>query len=74
MSFTARAAIALLAGIGAGTIGFGSVWRLLIGSFWDSIPGPGYDAWLLAGIFAPGVLASLAVFHLLSREAARKSA
>ena len=74
MSFAARAAIALLAGIGAAVLGFGAVWRLLIGSFLDPIPGPGYDTWLLAGIFVPGVLASLAVFHLLSREAARKSA
>lgn len=52
MSLATRAVISILAGIGAGVLGFWAVWRSLIGTAFDSVSGPGYDGWLLAGIFA----------------------
>jgi hypothetical protein len=67
MSFATRAVISLLAGVGAGLLGFWTVWRSLIGTAFDLIPGPGYDGWLLAGIFVPGVAAPLVVFRTLTR-------
>jgi hypothetical protein len=66
MSFTARAVISLLAGIGAGLLGFWAVWRTLIGDAFASVPGPGYDGWLLAGIFFPGIVIPVVVFRQLS--------
>ena len=67
MSFVTRALVALLAGIGAGLLGFWTVLRSLIGTAFDAVPGPGYDAWLLAGIFLPGVVVPLVVFRQISR-------
>ena len=67
MTLAVRAVISLLAGAGAGLIGFWAVWRTLIGTAFDSAPGAGYDGWLLAGIFIPGVLVPLAVFRQISR-------
>jgi hypothetical protein len=67
MSFGTRAVISLLAGIGAGLLGFWAVWRTLIGTAFDSVPGPGYDGWLLAGIFVPGIVASVLVFRQISQ-------
>ena len=72
MSFVMRAVISLLAGIGAGLLGFWAVWRTLIGSAFDSVPGPGYDGWLLAGIFVPGVVASVVVFRQISQATRRQ--
>jgi hypothetical protein len=74
MSFAARAVISLLAGIGAGLLGFWAVWRSLVGTVWDPIPGPGYDGWLLAGIFVPAVLVPLVVFRSISRATRHKPA
>ena len=71
MSFVMRAVISLLAGIGAGLLGFWAVWRSLIGTAFDSVPGPGYDAWLLAGIFIPGVVVPLVVFRQISQATRR---
>jgi hypothetical protein len=71
MSFTMRAVISLLAGIGAGVLGFWAVWRTLIGTAFASIPGPGYDGWLLAGIFIPGIVVPVLVFRQLSRATRR---
>jgi hypothetical protein len=65
--FVTRAAIALLAGIGAGLIGFWVVWSAL-GKL-GADPGIGYDSWILAGIFVPGVLVPLGVFRSVSRAA-----
>ena len=59
--------VPILAGIGAGLLGFWGVWRVLVGTVWDSVPGVGYDGWLLAGIFVPGVSVSLLVFHQISK-------
>jgi hypothetical protein len=59
--------ISLLSGIGAGLLGFWAVWRYLVGSVWDHVPGPGHDGWFLAGIFVPGVVVPLAVFRVLSQ-------
>jgi hypothetical protein len=69
MSFATRTVISLLAGFGAGLLGFWAVWRCLVGSIWQSVPGPGYDAWFLAGIFVPGVLVPLVVFWKISQRA-----
>jgi hypothetical protein len=74
MSFMTRAIISLLAGFGAGLLGFWAVWRCVVGSVFDSIPGPGYDAWFLAGIFVPGVLVPLVVFRTVSRATTQKQA
>jgi len=72
MPFVTRAAIALLAGIGAGLIGFWIVWSTV--SKLGQDPGIGYDAWLLAGIFVPGVLVPLVVFRSVSRAVGRQVA
>jgi hypothetical protein len=74
MSFVMRAVISLLSGIGAGLLGFWAVWRCLVGSVWNHVPGPGYDGWFLAGIFVPGVLVPLAVFRVLSQATGHKPA
>jgi hypothetical protein len=66
MSFMVRAVISMLAGIGAGLLGFWFVWRTLIGTAFASVPGPGYDGWLLAGIFIPGMVVPVVVFRQLS--------
>jgi hypothetical protein len=66
MSFTMRAVTSVLAGIGAGLLGFWAVWRSLIGTAFDSVPSSGYDVWLLAGIFIPGLVASVIVFRQIS--------
>jgi hypothetical protein len=66
MSFAMRALISLLAGIGAGLLGFWAVWRTLIGTMFDSVPGPGYDTWLIAGIFVPGLVVAAIVFRQIS--------
>ena len=65
MSFAARAVISLLAGIGAGLLGFWAVWTAVVGSLWDSLPGPDYSNWFLAGIFIPGILVSLIAFRTM---------
>jgi hypothetical protein len=67
MPLVTRAIISLLAGIGSGLLGFWAVWRSLIGTAFVSVPGPGYDGWLLAGIFVPGVVASVVVFRHISQ-------
>jgi len=66
MSFATRAVISLLAAIGAGLLGFWAAWRSLIGSAFDSVPGPGYDGWLLAGLFLPGFVVAVVVFRQIS--------
>jgi hypothetical protein len=71
MSFVMRATIALLSGIGAGLLGFWVTWRSLIGSTFDSVPGPGYDAWFVAGTSVPGVVVSVLVFRQISRATLR---
>ncbi|MBP3953768.1 hypothetical protein J8F10_00435 [Gemmata sp. G18] len=66
MSFVSRAAIALLAGIGSGLLGFWIVWSTV----WKVVgehPGIGHDAWLLAGIFVPGIAVPILVFRSVSR-------
>jgi hypothetical protein len=70
MPFVTRAVIALLAGVGAGLLGFWVVWTL-VWKLAGEHPGIGHDAWLLAGIFVPGVLVPLAVFRIVSRATAR---
>jgi hypothetical protein len=74
MSLTARVTISLLAGIGAGLLGFWAVWRSLIGTAFASVPGPGYDGWLLAGIFIPGVVVPVVVFRQVSLATRRHTA
>jgi hypothetical protein len=65
MSFVTRAASALLTGIGAGLIGFWAVWTTVDRLGRDSYIG--HNAWLLTGIFLPGVLVVLVVFRSVSR-------
>jgi hypothetical protein len=74
MSFAIRAVISVLTGIGAGALGFWVTWRCLVGSTFDSVGEQGYDAWLIAGMFVPGMLITLVVFHLLSRMPDRQAA
>jgi hypothetical protein len=66
MSIVTRAVISLLAGVGSGLLGFWAAWRSLIGTAFDSAPGPGYYGWLLAGIFVPGLVTSVVVFRQIS--------
>jgi hypothetical protein len=66
MSLATRAVISVLAGIGAGLLGLWAVWRTLIGTAFDSVPGPGYEGWLLAGIFVPGPVVAVVVFRQIS--------
>jgi hypothetical protein len=70
MPFLTRAVIAILAGIGAGTLGFGFVWKFAEQVLHDD-PGVGYTPWLLAGIFGPMVLVQLLVFRATSLATAR---
>ena len=74
MSLATLVLISLLAGIGAGLLGFFVVWRSLIGTAFDSVPGPGYDGWLLAGIFIPGLVVPLVVFRQISLATHRQVA
>jgi hypothetical protein len=73
MSFVTRAIIALLTGVGAGLIGFWLVWTA-VGKVIGDDPGVGYDAPILVGIFAPGVLVPLVVFRVISRLVVRNPA
>ncbi|MFM7149876.1 MAG: hypothetical protein ACKO23_08550 [Gemmataceae bacterium] len=68
MSFLVRAMISLLSGIGAGVVGFWSVWLTLIGPnlFYSVPPGKGYDKWLLAGIFLPLIAVPFLVFRQIT--------
>ena len=66
MSFHVRAVVALLSGVGAGTIGFWLAWRF-IDRILGADPGIGYNFWLVSAIFGPGVLAYTWVFMFLSR-------
>ena len=68
MSFVTRAVIALLAGVGAGLIGFWLVWSAIGATGQD--PGVGHDAFILSGIFAPGAIVPLLVFRAVSRPVA----
>jgi hypothetical protein len=74
MSFMTRVVISLLAGIGAGLLGFWAVWRTLVGTAFTSVPGPGYDEWFLAGIFIPGIVVPVVVFRQLSMATRRHAA
>lgn len=66
MHFATRAAVGLLAGIGAGTVGFLMVWEG-IRRVGQTNPAIGHDAGLLGGIFGPGVLTAVLVFRAISR-------
>ena len=72
MHFATRAVISLLAGVGAGTIGFGAVWKA-IERLLHADPA-GHDVWLLAGIFGPGVLTAGLVFRAVTRATERAAA
>lgn len=74
MSFVTRAVISLLAGIGAGLLGFWAVWRTLIGSAFHSVTDPGHVNWLIAGIFVPGLIVPVVVFRQISLATRRPPA
>jgi formate hydrogenlyase subunit 3/multisubunit Na+/H+ antiporter MnhD subunit len=67
MSLITRALIAVFAGIGAGTVGFWAVWKIISGLVHRD-PAIGNDLWLLVGIFAPGIAVALVVYHVVSKE------
>ena len=66
MSFVIRAAISVLAGMGAGVVGFWVAWRFLIASTWQPDNFVGFNPWMLVAIFAPGILVTTAVFWATS--------
>jgi hypothetical protein len=73
MRFTTRAVIALLAAVGAGTVGFWAAWRLdqrIL--FLDQ--SPVRDALFLGSIFGPGVLAAVLVFRSITLATAPRRA
>jgi hypothetical protein len=72
MPFVTRAVIALLTGIGAGLLGFWAVWTAIVAA--GGVPGIGNDAWLLTGIFGPGVVVPLVVFRAISPSSAHHPA
>lgn len=65
MSFATRAVIAILAGIGAGVIGFWLVWEF-VARVLGNYPGLDHDYALLAGIFVPFLAVSASVFRAVS--------
>lgn len=71
MHFAMRAVIALLCGVGAGTIGFWIAWQSAW-MIWNEHPGIGHDAWLLTGIFGPGIAAAVVVFRSITLLTVRK--
>lgn len=74
MPFVVRAAVALLSGIGARLLGFFAVWRVLVGTAFDSVTDPtNTTPWLLIGIFLPGVTTSALVFRADSRATSHKA-
>jgi len=66
MSFVIRSAISVLAGMGAGVVGFWVAWRFLISSTWQPDNLVGFNPWMLVAIFAPGILVTTAVFWATS--------
>ncbi|MBY0228507.1 MAG: hypothetical protein K2W96_04425, partial [Gemmataceae bacterium] len=64
MPFVTRAAIALLAGIGAGAVGFAAAWHGVHALGED--PGIGWNVLLVPSIFVPSALVPLAVFRAVS--------
>ena len=72
MTFLARATVALLSGIGAGTVGFWATWRF-IALVLKAEPGIGHDVWLVGSIFGPGVVVAFVAFFFISRSVPAKS-
>ena len=73
MSFQLRASVALLSGIGGGTLGFWAGWKAFSEAMYAN-PAARYDHWLAATIFASGVITCVAVFLALSRASGRRLA
>jgi hypothetical protein len=70
MSFHLRAAVALLSGIGGGTLGFWGGWKVFSDAMYAN-PAAGYSHWLAATIFTSGIVTCVTVFLLLSRSSER---
>ncbi|HEV3145899.1 MAG TPA: hypothetical protein VGZ47_18585 [Gemmataceae bacterium] len=70
MSFAVRAVISLLAGIGAGAVGFWVAWRFLLASSWQPDNLVGFNPWMLVATFAPGILVCVVVFWTTSPKTA----
>jgi hypothetical protein len=68
MQFWARALVAILSAVGAGTVGFGLAWNVDVRVLFLP-PGAGRDALFLTSIFLPGILSAFLVFRALSRTA-----
>ena len=71
MSFHLRAAVALLSGIGAGTLAFWIGRRSFFQMAIYEHPAAGYDHGLAGMIFASGIATCVTVFLLLSRSGER---
>jgi len=48
--------------------------HIRIGTAFDSVPGPDYDGWLLAGIFIPGLVVPVLLFRSVSLATQRHAA
>jgi hypothetical protein len=70
MSFAIRTAIAVLAGLGAGVVGYWVAWRFLLTSTWEPDNLVGFNPWMLVAMFAPGILVTAVVFWTLSPKSA----
>jgi len=65
MPFVTRCMISILAGIGAGALGFGAAW-FFIQNVLHRNPGVGHSPWLIAAIFVPGVAIPWLTFRAVS--------
>jgi hypothetical protein len=72
MKFPARALVALLSGVGSGTVCFWITWRTL--ELLGGEPGVGHDYLLVGSIFGPGILAAAIVFYGVSRALEHRAA
>lgn len=65
LPFVTRCMISILAGIGAGALGFAATWYFILNVLHRN-PGVGHTPWLLVAIFAPGIAIPLLTFRALS--------
>lgn len=70
MSFAIRSAISVLAGMGAGAVGYWVASNFLDGSASNDW---GFHPWMLVAIFAPGILVALGVFWTTSPKETESS-
>jgi hypothetical protein len=71
MSFAIRGAISVLAGMGAGAVGYWVASNFLDG---NAVSDGGFHPWMLVAIFAPGILVALGVYWTTSPKEEASSA